>query len=100
MLASGSVNDGAGSPTCSIGTCDRSTVESILAHFGKAQAPHGPHGRRCVHARALAARTPARALGFSPLRGPADARAGAGARRVRGRAIAPGATPRQSLEPR
>src|SRR5688572_11544086 len=94
MLALGSWNDGAGWPTCSIGTRERSTVETILAHFEVAQALSGPRSA-ALHARALAARAAARPRRLPGVRRPPGAARCARPRRRPGGERAPGAAPRR-----
>src|SRR2546423_6616363 len=99
MLASGSWNDGAGSPPCSMAPAIRSTVESILAHFADAQAPR-EHRYRGVHAAPLAARAAARARRVSALRRSALAARSPRARGLAGCVLAPRSPSRIELDPR
>src|SRR5215468_3048839 len=98
MLALGSWNDGAGWPTCSIGTRERSTVESILAHFEVAQILSDARPAP-LHEVVLAARAAARARSVSGLRRSALARRSPRPRAARRRLIAARAPPGKVLEP-
>src|SRR5688500_5890360 len=99
MLASGSWNDGAGWPTCSMAPAFRSTVESILAHFDVTLSRPFPRCGR-VHARPLAAPPAAGPAGDRGLRRPALAARSARARGLGRGAIAARSAPRRRLDAR
>src|SRR6185312_1785028 len=99
MLASGSWNDGAGWPTCSMAPAIALQLESILAHFDAAQAPARARSRG-LHEPPLAARAAPGSPRLSRLRGPALAARGAGTCRRRRGDLAPRAPRSRALVPR
>src|SRR5690349_17974419 len=99
MLASGSWNDGAGWPTCSMAPAIARQLESILAHFDEAQAPARARSRG-VHAPVLATRAARGSRGLSRLRRPARAARSLRARRIRRRGFAPRHARARPLAPR
>src|SRR6185503_21081644 len=97
MLASGSWNDGAGWPTCSMAPAIALQLESILAHFDGAQPPARARSRG-LHAPGLATRAGARSRRLSRVRRPARAARDPRARGLAGRGFPPRAAHARTLE--